>query len=206
MQWLKPDILRIRAPLRCSDSKIQHFIASNRAWINKQKQYHREYPGLPEKVYRHAEPLWILGVRYQIRVVAAQKNSIQLSGDYLNVHVRKREEATVKRLVVNWIRQFAEHYFAKRLAYCHAQFPCVMPAYSFKVRKMKRQWGNCSRKGEIKLNLALIQYPEHCIDYVIWHELVHLIHFHHGAQFYALLEKCCPDWLRAKTDLEQFSG
>ena len=206
MQWLKPDTLRIRAPIRCSDSKIQDFITSNHAWISRQKQYHREYPGLPEPVYQDGESIWLLGVRYQIRVLQDKQSTVQLDGDFLTVRTSKLNQGSIERQLTRWFRQFAEVYFAEQVADCYGQFSQSMPAYSFKVRKMKRQWGNCSRKGEIKLNLALIHYPEHCIEYVIWHELVHLKHFHHGAQFYTLLEQYCPEWLKAKRDLEQFSG
>ena len=70
---------------------------------------------------------------------------------------------------------------------------------------MKRQWGNCSRKAEIKFNLNLIQYPEDCIDYVIYHEMSHLLHFNHSKAFYNVLETLCPEWRSLKHKLETFS-
>jgi predicted metal-dependent hydrolase len=68
---------------------------------------------------------------------------------------------------------------------------------------MQRRWGSLSSSGRISLNPDLIRAPTMCIDYVITHELVHLIHPHHGPAFYELLETLMPDWRRRKQRLER---
>jgi predicted metal-dependent hydrolase len=70
-------------------------------------------------------------------------------------------------------------------------------------RSMPRRWGSWSRSGRISLNPELIRAPTACIDYVITHELIHLIHPHHGAAFYELLETLMPDWRNRKQRLER---
>ena len=71
-----------------------------------------------------------------------------------------------------------------------------------KLRKMKRQWGNCSLKGIITLNTALIKAPEICIDYVILHELCHFAEHNHSPRFYRLLTQVMPDWKIIKAQLD----
>ena len=86
------------------------------------------------------------------------------------------------------------------------QFPIRLPDFQFKLRKMKRQWGNCNHKGIITINSQLIRYPLNCIDYVLIHELTHLIHLNHGKSFYRLMEQVCPNWNQQRLLLSQFSG
>ena len=67
---------------------------------------------------------------------------------------------------------------------------------------MKRRWGSCTKNGRILLNLQLIQTSPSCIDYVITHELCHLIEHNHTAAFYQLLDGAMPDWRKRKRRLE----
>jgi predicted metal-dependent hydrolase len=70
------------------------------------------------------------------------------------------------------------------------------------IRKMKTRWGSLSAKGTLTLNLDLIRAPKSCIEYVITHELCHLLHRPHDAAFYRLLEKHMPDWEKRRHKLE----
>ncbi len=71
-----------------------------------------------------------------------------------------------------------------------------------KIRKMKTLWGSFSVKSGITLNLELIKAPRACIEYVVIHELCHLLHLNHGPEFYNLLEQFIPDWIKRKRRLE----
>ncbi|RLA00756.1 MAG: hypothetical protein DRQ47_09065, partial [Gammaproteobacteria bacterium] len=101
---------------------------------------------------------------------------------------------------------FAIELFVERLSFWAEQFPEPMENYQFRLRKMKRQWGNCNNKRIITISSRLIRYPQSCIDYVLVHELTHLKYLHHGRSFYRLLEKVMPDWQEQQRMLSQFSG
>ena len=69
---------------------------------------------------------------------------------------------------------------------------------------MKSRWGSCTVAGKITLNLKLVQVPKPTIDYVIVHELCHLVEHSHGADFYRLLSRIMPDWERRREELNAF--
>ena len=71
------------------------------------------------------------------------------------------------------------------------------------IQRMAKRWGSCTPKGKIILNPEIIKAPSRCIDYVVIHELCHLVHHHHGKQFYELQTKVMPDWKRWKDKLER---
>jgi predicted metal-dependent hydrolase len=71
------------------------------------------------------------------------------------------------------------------------------------LRSMSRRWGSYNGTGRVLLNPDLIRAPTACIDYVITHELVHIVHPNHGSKFYKLLETLMPDWLSHKARLER---
>lgn len=70
------------------------------------------------------------------------------------------------------------------------------------IRKMSTRWGSCTPAGTITLNLNLIKAPRRCIEYVIIHELCHLVYHKHDARFYKLLHSLMPNWEKWKERLE----
>ena len=73
---------------------------------------------------------------------------------------------------------------------------------ALKLQRMGKRWGSLSPKGQLTLNLSLIQTPRECIEYVVIHELCHSIHHNHGTDFYKLLDRTMPDWMKRKHKLE----
>ena len=205
LQVSRPGQVIVRAPLRCSESKINTFVMQHQQWIEKQLDYHRNNPGLPVPEYRPNTRLWLLGKSYLIQWQYNGRNEIELCDSTLVVRSRKYEPERVAKRVEQWLREYALAYLSSRSIDIARSSPTELPPYVCKVRKMKRQWGNCSKKGEIKYNLSLIHYPIECIDYVIAHEMCHLLHFNHSKAFYALLVQICPDWRERKFKLETFS-
>jgi predicted metal-dependent hydrolase len=133
------------------------------------------------------------------------EEEVKLKGAFLHVASPKhREPHVVKRLVLGWYREKGRVRIVDRFKVISARFEkmgCQPPVPIF--RSMPRRWGSLSSRGRISLNPDLIRAPTTCIDYVITHELVHLIHSHHGPAFYELLETLMPDWRRRKERLER---
>jgi len=199
--------IQVRAPLRSKAREVDAFIAQYQDWINKKLDEARQFPGLDESQYRDGGFLWLSGEKISISVSKGKCNRVQLIENSLHIHqLNTKDETKTFRLINKWKREYATDLFQQRLRYWHELFPIPMKDYQFRLRKMKRQWGNCNRKGIITINSQLVRYPADCIDYVIVHELTHLQHLHHGNAFYQLLEKVMPDWQQHKIRLTKFSG
>ncbi|MCP4414836.1 MAG: M48 family metallopeptidase [Gammaproteobacteria bacterium] len=203
----RDQLIKVRVPLDSRDSEIDAFVMQYQDWIHKKLDESRQFPGLDDSQYCGGGFLWLLGQYISIIVSQGQRNSVQLEKNTLYIHqINTNDEKKTLRLINIWKREYASDLFQQRLRYWYEQFPIPMKAYQFRLRKMKRQWGNCNRKGVITINSQLVRYPADCIDYVIVHELTHLQHLHHGNAFYQLLEKVLPDWQQYKKLLTEFSG
>ncbi len=205
LQVSKPDIVTVRAPLRCSVARINQFVQQHQQWIDKQLAHQRANPGLPEQTYQPGSLIWLLGKRYPICFEYASQRSIELQDEAIIIRGKENDKEGLARYLERWLRTYAADLLSARTQRIHASASVDLPPCQTSIRKMKRQWGNCSRKGEIKYNLALIHYPVECIDYVICHELSHLLYFNHSRDFYDLMQQLCPDWRRLKHQLETFS-
>ncbi|MCL1957561.1 MAG: M48 family metallopeptidase [Fibromonadales bacterium] len=102
--------------------------------------------------------------------------------------ISEKEMEELKKLISNLLPQW--------------EFRLGVKAKNWKLRKMKTQWGNCKMKtGEITFSTGLIKKPLHCIEYVVAHELAHLIEANHSEKFYAVIAKHFPYWKEARTEL-----
>jgi len=129
-----------------------------------------------------------------------------MDGQFMLVAVRDRAVAgRVEQLVGRWYRDRAREVFAERVAACYprVQGLGVAPPV-LTVRAMRTRWGSASAAGRITLNLKLVQVPASLIDYVVYHELCHLVAPHHGRAFYDLLGKVLPDWRERRERLNRY--
>lgn len=97
-----------------------------------------------------------------------------------------------RQALVAWYRARARDEAAERLA---AATAALGVGYSrLRITDTRTRWGSCSTSGTISLSWRLLLAPEACLDYVVWHEACHIVHAHHRATFWALLERHRPDW------------
>jgi len=114
--------------------------------------------------------------------------------EYLFPHIRNQKRERAKEMLFERLE--------KRWT-VFDQMGVELPEVRF--RRMKRRWGSCSQKGGILLNNELAKAPRHCIDYVVVHQLCHLIHPNHDRAFFRLLTKVMPDWKLRMERLNQLS-
>lgn len=198
----------IKVPLRLSIKKIEEIIGQKQGWIDSKMQ-ELEAKGFFAKTgkkYESGEELLFLGQNYKIRIIQHSKNHAEIVSDEILIY--KKESADTKSVLLKFFSQKADEIFTARMSICFEYFlqffVCKKP--SVRVRKMKSRWGSCSSKGIITLNSLLIHATLECIDYVIFHELCHLKHGNHSADFYLLQGLVNPRWKEDKTLLESFMG
>lgn len=128
-------------------------------------------------------------------------NDVKLKGKYLLVKTKNPKKA--EELVLNWYRLKAQIHFNNILEELLPEFEYHnLQISELHIRKMEKRWGSCTKDGVITLNLHLIKAPKRCIEYVIIHELCHLIHHKHDTRFYQLLNSKMPNWKHWKEKLE----
>lgn len=194
----------VKAPLEISFEKIEAHLQKKSKWIVKHLDYFINFkPKVTPRQFLSGETHLYLGRRYRLGIVTDLKERVVATRGNITVYTKKREPERVKNLLEKWYREKAEIHFSKSLNRCFEKFN----RYGFskptlRIRKMKTRWGSYSKKGIVTLNLELIKAPTECIDYVVIHELCHIKHHNHGAEFYKLLSKMMPDWEKNKKKLE----
>lgn len=136
----------------------------------------------------------------------SNRNKVVLKDGYFVIPAPRDAPDRIKRLLESWYKNRAEVIFPEVFAECWEKLGrddlknLIQP--SLAIRKMDKRWGSLSKKGRLTLNRRLIQAPRDCIEYVVVHELCHLIHHNHGTDFYRLLDRTMPDWTKRKQRLE----
>lgn len=193
--------VEVRAPLGCADALIKGFVANKSAWVQRKLDEFSRHPPV-NKTFDIQQPQPYLGAFYPLTIIPERPYGVWLAADRLQL--RCRNEESVPRLLAEWYRRQAWEIFAQRLQVCRERMRHFdLPAPELKVRLMRRRWGSCASHGVITLNLDLVRYALHLIDYVIVHELCHLREFHHGPAFYRMMDAALPDWKEHKDALRQ---
>jgi len=195
----------VKAPEGTPVEEVKKRVRRRSRWIRKQLDYFQQFePRTPPRRYVSGETHFYLGKRYRLKVISATESSVKLSRGFLRVSAKETaESAVIKQLLDCWYSKKAQQHFLASFERCWPAFEKQgLPRPNLKVRTMKTRWGSLSSKGNLTLNLALIRAPRECIDYVMTHELCHLVHRNHGPGFYQLLEQTMPIWEKHKAKLE----
>lgn len=193
------------APVGCSLEQVVARLDRRSSWIARQLRHFEAYqPLLGATRFISGETHLYLGRQYRLRVIPAGDERVKLRGRYLNVYVRKpREVSCVRAAVERWYGVHSEPIYRDRLRRCLESTPSPRRSEpTLRIRKMNGRWGSCSKAGTITLSTELIKAPLHCLEYVITHEVCHLIIHNHSPAFFRLLSRCMPDWEKRKQRLD----
>ncbi len=195
--------VEVRAPLKMAEREIVRFVESRAGWIERTREKQLQRVDWRATAMPGGD-IWFLGEQRQFRVETGPAFGVSLAPGLLSLSTRDPFNLpALARQLEGWFREQAQQHFAERLPHCCALFPeLALPP--LRLRKMRRRWGSCSRRGVVTLNSELIKLPASLIDYVIVHELCHLYEFNHGPRFYRLLERAMPDWKQREAMLKQF--
>ncbi len=196
--------VKVSAPLFLSDKDIYDFVKSRKDWILKKQKLILENKIKSPLKYVNGEKHFLWGKEYALQLITNEtfKNVIvdyEESVLYLPVPKRSTIEKRQKILTEFYRNQL-------ELAISPVLDKCVKivgkKPRDVNVRKMKN-WGNCKQDGRITLNLNLAKKDPLCLEYVIIHELCHLIEFNHSKKFKRLMDKFCPNWKEIKKKLNE---
>ncbi|WP_227671444.1 M48 family metallopeptidase [Psychrobacter sp. 72-O-c] len=216
------------APDDATDELIHKAMLKRARWIWQSLQaFAKQKDHVLPKRYISGETQFYLGRRYVLKVLtnseiaadtkanSVKANSVKLSRGKLNVTLGQVSDqqalndqasdvraVNVKALIDKWYQGKAKATFNERLNAVLPKATWVTGVPSFRIRAMKKQWGSCSTKGNLILNPHLVKAPKECIDYVILHELCHIVEHNHSERFWRLLTQVMPNWKAVKAKLD----
>lgn len=193
----------LKAPINVTLEQIRQKVHKRASWILKQKRFFESFgTATTKRQYISGESHLYLGRQYMLRVKESDVNAVHYQNNIIEIECRHKKDAGV--LLQTWYRQRANIKFQEYARPIIEQFSVygVKPP-SLSIKKMDKRWGYCTIDGHITLNPRLICAPRCCIEYVITHELCHLIYRSHNKDFYALLTKEMPHWEKWKNKLER---
>lgn len=206
---VKPDqTVHVTAPSGTDTESIDEALRRRLHWITRQLDHFEQFKPLPTPLrYVSGETLLYLGRQYRLNISPGPPGIAKLKGRFLRISVPDSSDAErVKAQVDSWYRIRAEDVFSRYLSLCmtigarHG-----IPEPRLRIQDMRTRWGSCSNRGWITLNLKLVQVPVHCLEYVVMHELCHLVHHSHSQEFYQLLAQCMPDWKQRRSVLKRYT-
>ena len=193
----------VRAPIGTSSEVIESRVRRRMVWVNRQLSGFQSYhPRSPARQYISGESHLFLGRQYRLRLRTAPRVNVAIQRPFLTVSLpRASEPQDVQSALQGWYREQAVKVFTDTLLHLSGKINgASKPRLS--VRAMKTRWGSLSPSGTLTLNVDLVRAPRSCIEYVVAHELCHMLHRRHDARFYRQLALILPDWERRKRRLE----
>lgn len=184
--------VEVVAPVDAPLERIEAIVRRKAKWIVDRKRRAEDVPPAPSaREYESGETFLYLGRQYRLRVRKGAEEPVKLRGRLLEVGGRGGEEAVRERLV-EWYRAHASRHLPARVERWAPKLG-VSPR-AVLLREPKRRWGSCDAARNVRLNWRIIQAPMSLVDYVVAHELVHLLHEDHGREFWATLGRVMPDY------------
>jgi predicted metal-dependent hydrolase len=199
---LPPDgRVRVSAPEKMTDTAIRMAVISRLPWIKKQQQGFAEQPRQTERELVGGESHYLWGRRYRLELTERTgRHEITRQGNSkLHLLVNPGTSRDNKaRVLDDFYRHEMKQSITELLAYWQPLLG--VEAAGWGVKKMKTKWGSCNiQSRRIWLNLELAKKPPECLEYILVHELVHLLERHHNERFRQYMDRYLPDWQERRT-------
>lgn len=194
---VKPiDEILVLSPKGLSEYIIKEKVKSKGRWILKKLLDFKDVGYIPfNRKFADGEIFMYLGRNYFLQLFfdsSLTKLKVKPSDGILIIYAPTKDSAILKKLMERWYIKEAEKLILKRIEYYKTKFS-VRPA-KIKIKEQKRRWGSCSSRGNIYFNWRMIMAPPLVIDYIIVHEMSHLVHRNHSPKFWKQVETILSDY------------
>ncbi|HHT49695.1 MAG TPA: M48 family metallopeptidase [Firmicutes bacterium] len=195
--------VRMTVPARLDHETITFFARSKLAWIKRQQAKILARPCPPVLDYVHGETHYFFGRPYRLQVLeTTSRQRVEYSADQgLILYVRPNSTKERRQKLLNdWYRQQLRAAIPTFLEKWQKEIGVTIGEWG--IKRMKTKWGSCNLQARrIWLNLELAKKSPRCLEYIIVHELVHVLERKHNNRFYGYLTKYLPDWKEIKKEL-----
>ncbi len=196
--------VRISAPLRMDIDTIRVFAISRLGWIKQQQKKFQEQERETPREYLELESHYVWGKRYLLKITEAEEApSVELKHNKMVLRVRPGTDDKKKQAIIDaWYREQLK----KAVPLLISRWEPLMgvKVERFFVQRMKTKWGSCNHKARnIRLNTELAKKPPECLEYIIIHEMAHLLEPTHNSRFVTLMDRFMPKWEFYRDKLNQ---
>ena len=196
--------LTVNVPLRASEKWLHSVLQERADWVvEKLATWQTKKP--VQRQWVDGETILFRGETFKLRIIPSLFEAPpQLHGMHLVIHVSNTgNPAAIEKIVEQWYRREALQLFTE----CVEHYAPLMHvnAREIKLSAAATQWGSCTAHGTVRLNWQLIRMPLPLIDYVVVHELAHLVEMNHSAAFWRVVGEVCPDYVKLRRELRKWS-
>jgi predicted metal-dependent hydrolase len=197
--------VRIAAPTKTTDEALRLLVTSKIDWINKQKAKFEKQERQTKREFVSGESHYFMGNRYLLNIVNTDNSpKIEIKRKaHIDIYVKPGASREKREKIMD---NFYRSELKKQIALLSGKWEKItkIHAKEFRIKKMKTKWGACSQKHHrIWINLELAKKPLHCLEYIMVHEMTHLVEKNHTAKFRRLMDSFMPQWIQYKEELNR---
>ena len=198
--------LTVRAPRWVTLRDIEQALAERAKWILRSlNEWRKRRRDVMPREWKSGAPIVFRGEQLALAIHPSPRTSIAADLFHLTVrHPHAHDEGQVAACVGDWLRDQAWTLVAARVAEYVRQ--AATPPPSVRLTNARSEWGSCNAKGEIRLNWRLVQLPPMLAEYVVAHEVAHMIELNHSARFWALVEALLPGHAALRRQLDEWTA
>ncbi len=197
--------IRVAAPLQVNDEAVRLFTISRLSWIKRQQAKFQDQERQSSREFISGESHYYQGRRYLLNVEYRAGSPVVhiRNNKILDMFVRPGSDTHEReRVLTNWYRRQLKEAIAPLIAKWEAIIGVQVAEWG--VKQMKTKWGTCNIEARrIWLNLELIKKPVHCLEYIIVHEMIHLLERHHNERFMMYMNQFMPLWQHHREELNR---
>lgn len=197
--------IRVAVPLRVNDEAIRLAVIARLAWIKRQQRKFREQERQSEREYVSGESHYYQGARYRLNVIFRNEVGEVVVRNKRIIDLYVRPNSTIaqrSRVMSAWYRAYLRKSVSPLITKWEKKIGIKVAKWGSK--QMKTKWGSCNIKEQrIWVNLELAKKSERCLEYIVVHEIVHLLERHHNERFLELMNKFMPLWRHYRDELNR---
>jgi hypothetical protein len=200
--------VKVSAPYHLDERELRIFVASKLSWIRQQQEKFKgqEPPSIPQ--YRSGELHWFRGQEYPLAIVSATPcfpaGHVRLHNQALEVYIKLGSPtAQCQQFLRAWYREQLKLAIAPLIKLWEPRLG--VQVWEWRIKRMKTKWGTCNISAHrLWFNLELAKVSDRALEYVVVHEMTHLLERLHNARFHTLMDHFLPDWQSRREELNQF--
>jgi len=197
----------VKAPTEVESSIIHEFVISKQTWIKR-----KLISALPDIAFNNYEPnglVWYMGKQYQIKCDTHQHNIAILKENTLSVKANPQDSKQIQQQYLKWLHHQAKRMMPDLVNHCMSRFEQQpnTQVKSITCKRTKSKWGHCTSDQRLQFNWIILMAPPHILEYLICHEIAHLVEKNHSKRFWNLVNKLCEhtqkseQWLKKNAEI-----